>query len=67
MLKEAIIRKEKDGYHVRSEKGKNLGRYDTKEEAEKRLKTIEMFKHMDKNKKKAFCFHDKRHNPFTIN
>ena len=35
-------------YQVQSEKGRNLGTYDTKAEAEKRLKQVEMFKHMDK-------------------
>lgn len=33
-------------YQVQSEKGKNLGTYDTKSEAEERLKQVEMFKHM---------------------
>jgi hypothetical protein len=37
-------------WRVISEKGKNLGTYDSKEEAEKRLKQIEMFKHMKKKK-----------------
>ncbi len=41
-----MIRKKKDGYHVLSEKGKNLGGpYKTREEAEKRLKQVEFFKH----------------------
>lgn len=41
---------EKDGkWFVESEKGKNLGGpYDTKAEAEERLKEVEAFKHMDK-------------------
>lgn len=38
----------KNKYRILSEKGKNLGEYDSKEKAEKRLKQIEMFKHMDK-------------------
>lgn len=42
------IVKVKDKWQVQSEKGKNLGTYDTKEEAEKRLKQVEMFKHMKK-------------------
>ena len=46
-----MISKEADGYHVRSESGKNLGGpYKTREQAEKRLKEVEMFKHMKKKK-----------------
>lgn len=42
-----VVRKESDGYHVRSEKGKNLGGpYKSKGQAEKRLKQVEYFKHM---------------------
>jgi len=42
-----VIRKEDDGYHVRSKKGKNLGGpYDSKEQAKKRLKQVEYFKHV---------------------
>ena len=42
----AVIKKESDGYHVRSEEGKNLGGpYKTREEAEKRLRQVEYFKH----------------------
>jgi hypothetical protein len=41
-----MIVKVKDGYKVKSEKGKNLGGpYKTKTEAEKRLRQIEFFKH----------------------
>lgn len=41
-----MIRKVKNGYKVLSEKGKRLGApYKTKEEAEKRLKQVEYFKH----------------------
>lgn len=44
--KESKIVKRKDGYHVISEEGKNLGGgYKTREEAEKRLKQVEYFKH----------------------
>jgi hypothetical protein len=44
-----MIRKEKDGYHVRSEKGKNLGGpYKSHEAAEERLAEVEKFKHMNK-------------------
>lgn len=41
-----MIRKEKEGYQVMSEKGMNLGGpYRTKAEAEKRLRQVEFFKH----------------------
>jgi len=42
-----MITKRKDGYHVLSEKGrKNLGGpYKTREEALKRLRQVEFFKH----------------------
>jgi hypothetical protein len=41
-----MIRKVKGGYKVLSEKGKNLGGpYKTREEAAKRLKQVEYFKH----------------------
>jgi hypothetical protein len=42
-----MIKKVKDGYKVVSEKkGKNLGApYKTREEAEKRLRQVEFFKH----------------------
>jgi hypothetical protein len=42
-----MIVKKKDGYYVLSEKTKrNLGGpYETKEEAKKRLKQVEFFKH----------------------
>ena len=41
------IVKTKNKYQVQSESGKNLGTYDTKEEAEKRLRQVEYFKHKD--------------------
>lgn len=42
----AMIKKVKEGYKVTSEKGKNLGGpYKTKEEAAKRLRQVEYFKH----------------------
>lgn len=45
-----IIKKKPEGYIIYSEKGKRLSKaYKTKEEAEKRLKQIEMFKHMKKD------------------
>jgi hypothetical protein len=41
-----MIVKEKEGYRVKSEKGKNLGGpYKTKAEAKKRLLQVEYFKH----------------------
>lgn len=42
-----MIKKVKDGYKVLSEKtGKNLGGpYKTREQAEKRLRQVEFFKH----------------------
>lgn len=41
-----MIRKKKDGYHVVSESGKNLGGpYKTREAAKKRLADVEFFKH----------------------
>jgi hypothetical protein len=54
-IKIAVIVKLPSGrWGVRSEKGKNLGEYDTKELAVKRLKQVEWFKfHKPKHKKKA--------------
>jgi len=44
-----MIRKIKDGYQVVSEKsGRNMGTYKTEEEAKKRLRQIEYFKHKNK-------------------
>jgi hypothetical protein len=41
-----MIAKKNGKYWVKSEKGRNLGGpYDTREEAKKRLKQIEYFKH----------------------
>lgn len=41
-----MIKKVKEGYKVTSEKGKNLGGpYKTREEAAKRLRQVEYFKH----------------------
>lgn len=49
MLKIAVIKKLPNGkYRVESKSGKNLGTYDSKADAEDRLKQIEMFKHMKK-------------------
>jgi len=47
-VEERIV-KRKDGWYVKSRKGRNLGGpYSTKKEAEKRLKEVEKFKHMKK-------------------
>jgi hypothetical protein len=41
-----MIKKEKSGYKVLSEKGKNLeGPYKSKAAAQKRLRQVEFFKH----------------------
>jgi hypothetical protein len=43
---ESIIKKVKGGYQVLSSKGKNMGGpYKTLEEAQKRLRQVEFFKH----------------------
>ena len=52
LSKTSKVVKEDGKYTAKSEKGKNFGTYDTKEEAEKRVQQMEMFKHM-KNKKSA--------------
>lgn len=50
LCKIARIRKLPNGkYRILSEKGKNLGEYDSKSGAEKRLKQIEFFKHKDQH------------------
>lgn len=41
-----MIRKIKGGYQVVAESGRNMGTYKTKEEAQKRLRQIEYFKHV---------------------
>lgn len=43
-----MIKKIKGGYQVLSESGRNMGKYKTKTEAEKRLRQIEFFKHQKK-------------------
>ncbi len=49
-VKEARIRKLPGGrYRVLSQEGKNLGTYETKEKAVKRLRQVEYFKHHDKD------------------
>ena len=46
-----MIVKDKSGYRVRSESGKNLGGpYKTRAEATKRLAQVEMYKSMAKKK-----------------
>lgn len=41
-----MIKKVKEGYRVVSEKtGRNMGTYKTEDEAKKRLRQIEFFKH----------------------
>lgn len=50
LVKTARIRKLPGGkYRVLSEKGKNLGTSNTKNEAEERLRQVEYFKHRDQN------------------
>lgn len=44
-----MIVKEGDKWVVRAESGRNMGAYKTKAEAMKRLKQVEMFKHMRAN------------------
>jgi hypothetical protein len=45
-----MIKKVKGGYHVLSSKGRNLGGpYKTLEEAKKRLRQVEFFKHHESN------------------
>lgn len=54
MIKRAYIKQIFPGkWRVFSEGGKNLGTYNSKPAAEKRLKQIEMFKHMKNKRKKA--------------
>ena len=51
LVKIAKIRKLPNGqYRVLSQKGKNLGTYKSREAAEKRLRAVEYFKHLDKSK-----------------
>ena len=45
-----MIRKVRGGYRVLSESGRNMGTYQTRPEAEKRLRQIEMFKHLRKRR-----------------
>lgn len=46
LTKMSYIEKKEDGYYVRGEKGKNLGgSYNSRDEAEERLREVEYFKH----------------------
>ena len=45
-----MIRKVQGGFRVLSESGRNMGTYRTKAEAEKRLRQIEMFKHLNRKR-----------------
>lgn len=47
-----IVKTKAGKYRVVSKEGKNLGTFDTKEEAYKRLQEIEFFKHKSIFKKK---------------
>lgn len=50
LVKVAFIRKLPDGkYRVLSQKGKNLGTFDSEKAAKKHLKQVEYFKHLDKS------------------
>lgn len=58
MGKSATIKHENGEYNVYSESGKCLGKgYKTKEEAEKRLKQVEYFKHKDKKAAIGYDFY----------
>ena len=48
LLSEKIVKKG-NKWQVQSEKGKNLGTYDTKKEAEDRLKQVHYFKHVNED------------------
>ena len=51
LVKVAKVRKLPDGrYRVLSQKGKDLGTYRSQRAAEKRLRQVEFFKHLDKSK-----------------
>jgi len=53
MFKLSYIKKMPNGkYRVLSEEGKNLGESDSRAGAEKRLQEVEIFKHMDRKKKR---------------
>lgn len=43
-----MIRKVKQGWRVLSKTGRNLGTYRTREQAERRLRQVEYFKHANR-------------------
>ncbi len=45
-----MIKKQGSKYTVVAESGRKMGSYTTKKEAEKRLRQIEIFKHLKKKK-----------------
>ena len=53
-LIEKIVKLSNGKWQVQSEKGRNMGTYDTKAEAEKRLKQIEYFKHINEEELKEY-------------
>ena len=64
--KTATIKHENGVYNVYSESGKCLGKgYKTKEEAEKRLKQVEYFKHKDKKAATGYDFYGPKKMPET--
>ena len=48
-LNEKIVHLDNGKWQVQSEKGRNMGTYDTKKEAEKRLGQVEYFKHVNES------------------
>lgn len=50
-LNEKIVHLQNGKWQVQSEKGRNMGTYDTKKEAEKRLGQVEYFKHLKEARK----------------
>ena len=46
-MQEKIVHLSNGDWQVQSEKGRNMGTYETKKEAEKRLGQVEYFKHMN--------------------
>ena len=48
-LEEKIVKLSNGKYQVQSRKGRNLGTYNTKKEAEKRLQQVHYFKHIDED------------------
>ncbi len=62
MYKHAYIINENGRYVVKSESGKNLGSYSTKEQAERRLEQVEWFKNREKvSAEKLRLFHGSPH------